>query len=149
MMKSEYAELFDDEKYRRAGDNVYDAGEFAELLFTGGELNLPQAKGGTVLYHAPCHLKSQGIGLPSVKLLRAAGFAVTVADADCCGMAGSFGLRQDKYDISMRIGERLFEIIKRAKADFLVSDCSSCRRQMYDGTGIAAMSPFELIGTLL
>ena len=145
MMKSEYAELFADEKFRVAGDNVYDAGEFCVAAVLSGDLQIKKDRSGTVLYHAPCHLKSQAIGLPSVELLRSAGYTVTVADVDCCGMAGTFGYRQDKYNISMAIGDKLFDIIKNSAAEIIVSDCSSCRKQIYDATGRIAVSPFALL----
>ena len=146
MLKSEYAEIFPEEKFRAAGDNVYDAAEYLALLTEEGAAQIKSDKAGTGLYHAPCHLKSQGIGLPAVKLLRSAGFSVIIADVPCCGMAGTFGYRRDKYAVSMAIGAPLFQIIKDCGADYFVSDCSSCRKQMFDGTGVVAQSPFELLG---
>lgn len=30
------------------------------------------------------------------------------ADAGCCGLSGSYGFKEDKYEISMKIGSKLF-----------------------------------------
>jgi hypothetical protein len=55
-----------------------------------------------------------------------------VIDSGCCGMAGSFGYEADKYDVSMRIGERrLLPKVRAATGDTLiVSDGFSCHGQI-------------------
>jgi Fe-S oxidoreductase len=55
-------------------------------------------------------------------------------------MAGSFGYAAHRYDLSMRIGERtLFPAIRSAPNATIVAPGTSCRHQIHDGTGRAAL----------
>jgi len=63
-------------------------------------------------------------------------------------MAGSFGFeRGDKYDVSVRAGERsLLPRVREADEDVLiVADGFSCREQIMQGTGRKAMHLAEVI----
>ena len=69
-------------------------------------------------YHAPCQLRSHGIGLPGARPVRARARACgpTDMDHDCCGIAGTYGLKKEKYDIAMDVGAPLFEKVKATGA---------------------------------
>ena len=66
-------------------------------------------------------------------------------------MAGSFGYKSEHYDISMKAGERsLFPTIRASDQDaIVVSDGTSCRQQIQDGTGVKAIHIVELIADLI
>ena len=53
-------------------------------------------------------------------------------DSGCCGMAGSFGFESDKYDLSVKVGERvLLPAVRSAEpSTLLVADGFSCREQI-------------------
>lgn len=56
------------------------------------------------------------------RLLRQLGLEVNLLDAGCCGLAGSFGFEEHKYELSMKIGERiLFPALRAAAPDTLIS----------------------------
>ena len=114
-----------------------------------GSLPIPHAPGPTpVLFHGHCHQKAASALSPTVKLLeRIPGAQVTVLDAGCCGMAGSFGFEREHYDLSMRIGEmRLFPAVRSAPADALIAATGvSCRQQIAHGTGREAGHPVVLL----
>ena len=64
----------------------------------------------------------------------------------CCGMAGSFGMEAEHYDISMSIGEQsLFPTIRSRGGIQVVSDGVSCRQQIEHGTGREAKHQVELL----
>ncbi len=50
----------------------------------------------------------------------------------CCGMAGAFGFEEDKYDVSMAVGElELLPAVRAASPDSLIiADGFSCREQI-------------------
>lgn len=148
MLKAEYHELFGACDMQEAAENVYDAFEFLELLQMRGAFNddlKPLRR--KLLYHVPCHLKSQAIGIPAADLLETIeGVEVRTADAGCCGMAGNYGFRKDRYAVSMRIGANLFERVKRADSvDKVISDCATCRIQIQYGTGVKPCHPIEIL----
>ena len=98
-----------------------------------------------LLYHVPCHLKSQAIGLPAQNILEEAGAKVQTADAGCCGISGNYGFRKDKYEISMKIGAKLFERVKQQDFDKVICDCGTCRMQIHHGTNIKPVHPIEIL----
>ncbi|MBV9603903.1 MAG: FAD-binding protein [Solirubrobacterales bacterium] len=100
------------------------------------------------LIHGHCHrgaLSGRGFGQP---LLSRSGLDATVLNAGCCGMAGSFGYEAgERYDVSMRIGERvLLPAVREAEPDALVvADGFSCRTQIAAGTGRRALHTAEVL----
>ncbi|MCX7861933.1 MAG: FAD-binding protein [Bacteroidales bacterium] len=67
--------------------------------------------------------------------------------SSCCGMAGSFGYEKEHYELSMKIGEMmLFKYIRNlTNNDIIVANGTSCRQQIFDGTGKKALHPIELL----
>lgn len=154
MLKTGFAGQLAGEAAMRAehlAASVWDLGEFlareaAEGRFAGAALDRPHR----IAYHAPCHLKSQGIGQPWVALLRqVGGLTVEPLDAGCCGMSGTYGFKQEKYDVSMRIGQPLFERIEEAHAECVATECATCRMQIEHGSGQRAVHPLELLAESL
>jgi glycerol-3-phosphate dehydrogenase subunit C len=91
-------------------------------------------------------LKGQGIGRPWLRILRAIpGLAVEEMAAECCGMAGTFGFKHEKHEISMDIGEELFGAIRAYQPDLAISECASCRMQIEHGTSIKTLHPVEIL----
>jgi Fe-S oxidoreductase len=105
-----------------------------------------------VIFHGHCHQKAVGGEDSSTAILkRLAGDHLRILPSGCCGMAGSFGYTQDRYDLSMKVGEQsLFTHIRNASPDaILVAPGTSCRHQIKDGTPRHALHPIELIAQLL
>ena len=66
-----------------------------------------------VPYHAPCQQRGHGIGTPALDLMALVpGLTATQVDATCCGVAGTYGLKREKYDIAMAVGRPLFEQVR-------------------------------------
>lgn len=147
MLKEEYHELFGESNMHEAATNVYDAFEFLEILQERGEFNSNlKSTSQKLLYHVPCHLKSQAIGLPAANILEEIdGVKVQTADAGCCGISGNYGFRKDKYAISMKIGEKLFERVNKGDFDKVISDCGTCRMQIHHGTEVKPCHPIEIL----
>ena len=132
---------------RKIASNTYDLGELLTGLLDAGQLRTGfRPTPMKLAYHAPCHLKSQGIGRPWLRLLRTVpGIEIEEMKADCCGMAGTYGFKNEKYQISIDIGRELFERIKEYKPDAVVSECGSCQMQIEYGTGLTALHPAEIL----
>jgi len=80
-------------------------------------------------------------------LLRRLGIDFQSPAPGCCGMAGSFGFHDDKYDISAAIGElELLPAVRKAPPDWLIiADGFSCREQIAQGTGRHALHLAEVL----
>ncbi len=65
----------------------------------------------------------------------------------CCGMAGGFGYEEEKYELSMKIGELVLfpEVKNTPESTFVVAPGHSCRHQIKDGTQRDALHPVEIL----
>jgi FAD/FMN-containing dehydrogenase/Fe-S oxidoreductase len=98
--------------------------------------------GKRALLHGHCHQKSFAImDTVEAALKRVPDLAVETVESSCCGMAGAFGYGADTIDVSRQMGElSLLPAVRNAAADTLiVADGTSCRQQIEDGSGRAAL----------
>ena len=101
-----------------------------------------------VLLHGHCHQKALVGTAPAMQALsQLPGCDVSEIRSGCCGMAGSFGLESEHYDISMKIGEQsLFPSIRKQEGEFtVVTEGASCRHQIEDGAGVKAKHLVEVL----
>lgn len=102
-----------------------------------------------IIFQPHCHQRAQGPaddGLPSgtaatVEMLRLSGFEVETLEAGCCGMAGTFGYDAEHYELSMKVGERLFNSEIRNRDSEIISSGAACRMQIQQGAGVEAKHP--------
>ena len=75
------------------------------------------------------------------------GLDYKMLDSGCCGMAGSFGFESDKYDLSVKVGERvLLPAVRNAEpSTLLVADGFSCREQISQLTERHALHTAEVL----
>jgi len=104
-----------------------------------------------VVLHGHCHQKALWGTESSAKFLRRIfGANLGVLDTGCCGMAGSFGYVDRRYDLSMKIGEeRLFPAVRAAPDAVVCAPGTSCRHQIHDGTAREALHPVDLAARAL
>lgn len=147
MLKREYQELFGSPDAALIAGHIFDAAEFLLALHEQKRLNTELQKNvGPYLYHAPCHLRAQGIGRPALDLLALVpGLDIADADAGCCGISGSYGFKEECYDIAMAVGDPLFRRITASKVPAVLSDCGTCRWQIMQGTGVPALHPITVL----
>jgi glycerol-3-phosphate dehydrogenase subunit C len=152
MLKTGFGGLLSDEEEfadaaRRIGASTRDVGELLLAQSDAGKLNTGFMQSGLRLaYHASCHQKSQGIGRPWVHLLRQVpGVTIEDIDAGCCGMSGTYGFKQEKYSVSMAIGQQLFDAVSAAGPDMVVTECATCQMQIEHGTAFKAIHPVEVL----
>ncbi|HEY4958278.1 MAG TPA: hypothetical protein VII31_10730, partial [Caldimonas sp.] len=69
-----------------------------------------------------------------------AGAKPELIETSCCGMAGSFGYDAKHYEVSMQMAETsLLPAIRKAPEAIVIADGTSCRQQIADGVGRAAI----------
>jgi len=99
------------------------------------------------LVHGHCHQKAIMRMKDDESLMKKMGLEHEVLDSGCCGMAGSFGFEEDKYQTSVNIGERvLLPAVRRAQpSTFLIADGFSCREQIAQLTHREALHTAQLL----
>jgi len=98
--------------------------------------------------HGHCHQKAIASIKPTLKMLSLPlNYKVEEIKSGCCGMAGSFGFEKEHYEISMKIGELvLFPAVRKSEPDVIIAaPGTSCRQQIFDGTGKKAFHPIEIL----
>jgi len=104
--------------------------------------------GGRALLHSHCHEKALGFAAATQDALAAVpGLEVEDPDAGCCGMSGVFGYEAEHYALSVAMGERvLLPAVRAARQDTAVlATGTSCRSQVRDLSGRAALHPLEFL----
>jgi FAD/FMN-containing dehydrogenase/Fe-S oxidoreductase len=93
------------------------------------------------LVQAHCHHSAVLRFNDEETVLQAMGLDVEHPDSGCCGMAGAFGFEKDKYEVSMRIGERVLlpKVRAAARDTLIVADGFSCREQITQSTNREAL----------
>lgn len=102
-----------------------------------------------IYLHGHCHQKALvGVEKTADCLRLIPNAEVHVIPSGCCGMAGSYGYEQEHYATSMAIGEQvLFPAVREAqqKQALVAAPGTSCRQQIYDGTGVQAFHPIQIL----
>jgi glycerol-3-phosphate dehydrogenase subunit C len=148
-LKAEYREMLDvdDADSRAVAAATWDICEFLVALHDEGRLNTAFGRLEERLpYHAPCQLRSHGIGLPAMDLFALVpGLEAIDLDHDCCGIAGTYGLKREKYEIAMAVGEPLFRRLEATGAARAACDSETCRWQIEAATSTPTRHPIEII----
>jgi glycerol-3-phosphate dehydrogenase subunit C len=149
MLKREAREILgvEDGDLEAVSEATYDVCEFLLLLHERRELRTDlQPLPLKVPYHTPCQQRGHGIGKPALDLLALIDdLRLIELDADCCGIAGTYGLKKEKYEISMAVGKPLFTALREAGGDLTACDSETCRWQIEHGAGVRAVHPVELL----
>jgi Fe-S oxidoreductase len=147
-LKREYLHLMgDDRDAELVSENSQEACHYLWRLHQQGRLQLDfSALDMVVGYHAPCHVKALEAGLPAVNLLGLIpGLRVRYVEKGCSGMAGMFGFQRKNYRNSLRIGLPLITELRTAGFQAGVSECSTCRVQMEQGSALPTIHPVKLL----
>jgi len=127
---------------------TYDFNEFLRTLWEKDQLH---TSGLTPIplklaYHQPCQYRAHRVGNPAVEILSIIPeLEIEDSHADCCGIAGTYGYKKEKYEISMAVGSALFDFVLDVGGPLAVCDSETCRWQISHGTGIPSIHPVELL----
>jgi len=146
-LREGYADFVPDVAAREVAARTHDALDYLLGLRQRGQLKLDLREVPLALgRHVPCHARAAGIGAAAPALLAdVPGLRVTTLNEGCCGLAGSAGLRREKYDLGMRIGAGLFDKVRAGSFHGTVTECSACRMQLEHGTGKPCYHPLHLL----
>jgi Fe-S oxidoreductase len=150
MMRREYPELVaaeNRENAQRLAAAVMDPSEYLwsirnEARFSTDFKSTP---GGSVGYHAPCHLRAQAIGFKGRDLLRKIPGVVPKTVTECCGHDGTFAMKVEGFEVSQRVGRKAFEGMKASESKVWATDCPLAAIQFEQHAGVKPMHPMTIL----
>jgi glycerol-3-phosphate dehydrogenase subunit C len=150
-LKEEAPELLDlsDDNTTQLKLATWDIFEWLRELAVQGELATDfRPLDLKVPYHAPCQLRAHRVGKPALEIMELIpGLDLSESHARCCGIAGTYGYKTEKYQIAMDVGEELFAFVRDQGEDVNYTACDSetCRWQLEHGTSLPSRHPIELV----
>jgi len=149
MFKQELPLMFpDDPDVARVRDAIFDPFEYLMLRHKYGKLrtDFKQAL-GAVVYHVPCHLRVQNIGLKTRELLQLIPDTRVDAIERCSGHDGTYAVKKEFHEISMKICRPVVNRVVRDEVDHYSSDCPMAGHQIENGlaNGKAPEHPLSLL----
>jgi Fe-S oxidoreductase len=147
MFRGEYERLLPESEFEPLAENSYEIIEYVYgLLANGADAGrLSAGAGESIAYHSHCQQRTMGLEEYTLAVLEECGYDVATSDVECCGMAGSFGYKQQYYDLAMDVGENLRDQLRATDADRVVASGTSCTDQIGDLLGEAPLHPVELL----
>jgi Fe-S oxidoreductase len=135
MFKQELRLMFADEpEVQRVAARVFDPFEYLWLRHKAGLLRTDfSGRLGKISYHVPCHLRVQNIGLKTRDVLRLVPDTTVEVIERCSGHNGTYGVKREFRDASMKIGRPVFERVAASGADYYASDCPMAGEQIASG----------------
>jgi len=137
MFKQELPLMFpDDPEVRAVAEAMFDPFEYLMLRHKDGLLKTDFRKPlGKVSYHIPCHLRVQNIGQKTRALLEMIPDTTVTTVERCSGHDGTWGVKREYFEQSMKIGGPVFRQMAEAAPDYVSSDCAMAARHIRQGMG--------------
>ncbi len=135
MFKQELPLMFpNDADVQKVRAAMYDPFEYLMLRHKEGKLNTDFKQPlGKVAYHVACHLRVQNIGLKTRDLLQMVQDTEVMPIERCSGHDGTYAVKKEFHDISMKIARPVVNKVKQADADHYSSDCPMAGHQIENG----------------
>ena len=135
MFKQEIPLMYpDDADVAVVRDAMFDPFEYFVLRRKDGLLKTDFVNAlGKISYHIPCHSRVQNMGQKTREMLEAIpGSQVTTVER-CSGHDGTWGVKTEYFDNSMKIGRPVFRQMAEPGPDYVSSDCPIAARHILQG----------------
>ncbi len=114
--------------------------------FVSGNIPAMKNVGIRAAYHSPCHLERTGGVMYTLNVLKMIpGLDLVVLNSECCGIAGTYGFKNENFRISQDVGKNLFNLINSVHPEFVITDCETCKMQIEMNTDYKVLHPVEVI----
>ena len=135
MFKQELPLMFpDDAQVQKVKEAMYDPFEYLVLRHKEGKLKTDFKRPlGKIAYHVACHLRVQNIGMKTRDLLQMVQDTEVMPIERCSGHDGTYAVKKEYHEISMKIARPVVNKVKQAEADHYSSDCPMAGHQIENG----------------
>jgi glycerol-3-phosphate dehydrogenase subunit C len=146
MLKQEYPWLLKSDAAKAMGAKTFDICEYLMTLHGEGKLDTRFVRGaGRIAYQMPCHLRAQNIGYKSRDLMQLLPGTTVQTFEKCAAIDGTWGLKQQYFDLSLKVAEPLLREMREDQPDLTVSDCSLAGLQIQQGAGRKPLHPVQVL----
>jgi Fe-S oxidoreductase len=137
MFKSELPLLFpEDADVKAVSEAMFDPFEYLVLRHRDGLLKTDfKTALGKVSYHIPCHSRVQNMGQKTREALQLVPGTTVNTVERCSGHDGTWGVKSEYYENSMKIGRPVFRLMAEGEPDHISSDCPIAGRHIEQGMG--------------
>jgi Fe-S oxidoreductase len=159
LFESDYLHLLREADFRHLKEHSMEAITYLEhFLSRRPQLNsnvfkAPMHVEQTVFFHGHCQQRSLGFAMPTQRLLASLGYRVLTSSVECCGMAGSFGYKEDYFPISERLGKQLVDQIQESVGEhahpIVLASGTSCLEQLQAFGNTRPIHPLIFLESLL
>lgn len=149
MFKQELPLMFpDDAEVQKVKKAIFDPFEYLMLRHKEGllktDFNQPL---GNIAYHVACHQRVQNIGMKTRDMLSLIPNTKVTAIERCSGHDGTYAVKKEYHDISMKIVKPVVSRVKEMQAEHYASDCPMAGRHIEHGMadGSHTEHPIQLL----
>ncbi|MET0104524.1 MAG: heterodisulfide reductase-related iron-sulfur binding cluster [Sedimenticola sp.] len=137
MFKQELPLIFpDDVDVKKVAEAIFDPFEYLVHRHKAGRLNTDfRHPLGKVAYHAACHQRVQNVGSKTREVLSLIPDTEVTAIERCSGHDGTYAVKKEFHEVSMKIVRPVVNQVKRAEADHYGSDCPMAGHHIEQGMG--------------
>jgi len=135
MFKQELPLMFSgDTDVQSVADAMFDPFEYFMLRKRDGLLKTDFKQPlGKVAYHIPCHARVQNLGQKTREALQMIPDTEVTTVERCAGHDGTWGVKEEYFEQSMRIGRPVFRRMSEGQPDYISSDCPIAGRHIEQG----------------
>ena len=124
----------DDAEVQAVKEAMFDPFEYFVLRAKDGLLKKDFKGGlGKVSYHIPCHSRVQNVGQKTREMLEMIPDTAVTTVERCAGHDGTWGVKKEYFESSMKIGRPVFRQMAAAAPDWISSDCPIAARHIVQG----------------
>lgn len=146
VLKQEYPWLHGSPEARAVAARTFDLMEYLMRRHEAGRLETAfRAGGGRIAYQIPCHLRAQNIGFKSRDALALIPGARVGLIERCSGMDGTWGMKREFYELSLKVAEPLLRDLRESQADEIATDCPLSALQIGQALGRRPLHPVQIL----
>jgi len=99
---------------------------------------------GNLSYHIPCHSRVQNVGRKTADILQMIPDTKINVVERCSGHAGTYGVKKEYHQMSMKIGKPVFKAMASESPDYISSDCQLAGHHIEQGFEVNGLKKAEM-----
>ncbi len=134
MFLNEYERFLPERSFDRLSESSYEILEYVYWLVSNDpeKTNALTTGSERVAYHSHCQQRTLGLEGYTTTFLEELGHDVLTSTVECCGMAGSFGYKEQYYELAMDVGYELQDELEQSgeRDRTVLASGTSCTDQL-------------------